>query len=59
MCFSKEIITDKYYFSFSINWWWTRFLVGADWNFDKGFCDFDFLLGFMSIGFLYIRNKDY
>lgn len=35
-----------------------RFLIGADWNFKKGFIDIDVMLGFISLSFIIYKKQE-
>ena len=35
-----------------------RFLIGADWNFKKGFIDIDVMLGFLSFEFIMYKKQE-
>ena len=35
-----------------------RFLIGADWNFQKGLIDIDVMLGFISLSFIIYKKQE-
>ena len=48
----------NYYFSQCVWWRWDSFKFGFDWSFSRGFADVDVYFGFLTWGFIYIKNKE-
>lgn len=56
--FCKKHTLKHHFIAYDCFLGFDRFLIGADWNFKKGFIDIDIMLGFLSFGFIMYKKQE-